>query len=157
MSFLSNLCYLLFSAIWFVDIHSEGIVNKGLKGRKSVIIKSCAGLKLAVVFPRGGSEEKSKCLWYPVFFMIYLSLIFSTLNTLTRLGSASYLGHCFGLGLSFIIKQGFLDTLLMTYLGVPDSAIVLSLLKLHCVLMNFWHLSDCLICNFLLLLLSDAH
>ena len=58
-------CYLICRLM-----HSEGIVNKGLKGIKSVIIKSCAGLKLAVVFPRGGSEEKSKCLWFPVFFMI---------------------------------------------------------------------------------------
>lgn len=138
-------------------IHSEGIVNKGLKGIKSVIIKSCAGLKLVIVFPRGGLEEKSKCLWCSLFFMIYLSLIFSTLNTVILLGSASYLGHCFGLGLSFIIKQGFLGTLLMMCFGVPDSTIVFSLLKLHCVLMNFWHLSDCLMCNFLLLLLFDAY
>lgn len=50
------------------------------------------------------------------------------------------LGHCFSLGLSFIIKQGFLGTLLMAYLGVSDSTIVFSLLKLR-VLMNFWHLS----------------
>jgi len=145
-------CYLICRLI-----QSEGIVNKSLKGIKSVIIKSYAGLKLAMVFPRGGSEEKSKCLWCSVFFMIYLSLIFSTLNTVTFLGNASYLGHCFGLGLSFIIKQGFLGTLLMMYLGVPDSTIGFSLLKLHCVLMNFWHLSDCLICNFLLLLSFSAY
>ena len=40
-------------------IHSEGIVDKGLKGIKCVIIKSCAGLKLVVVFSRGGSWKKS--------------------------------------------------------------------------------------------------
>lgn len=141
-------CYLICRLIL-----SEDIVNKLLKGIKSVIIKSCARLKLAVVFPRGGSlEEKPKCRWCPVFFMIYLSLIFSTLNTLT-----SYLGHCFGLGLTFIINQGFLGTLVMTYLGVSDSTVIFSLLELHCVLLNFWHLSDCLICNFLLLLLFDAY
>lgn len=56
-------------------IHSQGIVNKGLKVIKSVIIKLCAGPKLALVFPVGGSlEEKPRCLWCPVFFMIYLSL-----------------------------------------------------------------------------------
>lgn len=138
-------------------IHSEGIVNRSLKGIKSVFIKSCAGLKLAMIFPRGGSEEKCKRLWRFVFFMIYLSLIFCTLNTVTLLGSAFYLGHCFGLGLSFVIKQGFLGTLLMMYLGVPDSTVVFSLLKFYCVLMNFWHLSDCLSCNFLLLLLFGAY
>jgi len=69
-------------------------------------------------FKRWVLEEKPKCWWCPVFFMIYLSLIFSTLITVTLLGGTSYLGHCFGLGLMLIIKPGFLDTLLMTYLGV---------------------------------------
>jgi len=62
-------CYLICRLI-----HSEGFVNKGLKDIKSVIFKSCAGLKLAMVFLRDGLEEKSKCLWFSCIFHDYLSV-----------------------------------------------------------------------------------
>jgi hypothetical protein len=63
-------------------VHYQSIENKGLKSIKSVSIKSCTGLKLALVFLRGGLlEEKPECLWCPVFFF--------TFNTVNLWGSAS--------------------------------------------------------------------
>jgi hypothetical protein len=56
-------------------LYYQSIENKGLKVIKSVSIKLYAGLKLAVGFLRVRLlEEKPKCLWCPVFFMICLSL-----------------------------------------------------------------------------------